>query len=128
MYDAYTTADKNKGSMAESIDIKDKSPRKTGLYCSKCGAEIENMSIKAKESLKELKKQDPSFANEMATVLENGENYYDGTICLSCRHTFCKKCVPYGPGKCPDCGNQLYALSDSSLQGYTLPKTFRDMM
>ena len=100
------------------------------VNCSRCGAEFRNMTSGIIASLPKLRVTYPDLSEYVAKDLasEDWEDNWKGTICLRCSHTFCDKCVLFGPGKCPDCGSELCAINESSLQGSPYPKRIRNKM
>jgi hypothetical protein len=100
------------------------------VNCSRCGAEIECMTPGVIASLPKLRVTYPDLAADVEKELasEEWEDNWRGTICLRCMHTFCAKCIIFGPGKCPDCGSELCAINESSLQGSPYPKSVRKRM
>lgn len=114
----------------KNIDLKKKQDAfstKIKIYCSRCGNEIESLTPDYIAAMEKYKVTDPTNAAKMAEDLASPdwEEDWKGTICLKCLYTYCENCIKFGPGKCPNCGSELYALNESSLQGSPYTKRFR---
>jgi len=100
---------------------------KIQINCSRCGNEIGSLTPDYIAAMEKYKVTDPTYAAKMAEDLASPdwEEDWKGTICLKCKHTYCENCIKFGPGKCPNCGSELHALNESSLQGSPYTKRFR---
>lgn len=94
--------------------------------CSICTYDIESLTPEYTAAIETYKVTDPTKAAKMAGDLASPdwEEVWKGTICLKCKYTYCENCIKIGPGKCHNCGSELYVLNESSLQGSPYTKRF----